>query len=164
MTAPASYAKQIALDVIAQMQGDGAPTWAVSPLAAEYQRMYLDDLETMEPAGGANSEMQIVFAPIEPKTERCGTGGVHITISLGVLFNVKVAMANKVITDPNIDAYECLVDQFITWLMGPRKFAEYFSALDPVCILGDHYNEHLYEKEEFHVPVLVDFHAFVTVT
>ena len=55
-------------------------------------------------------------------------GRARITITLGVLFDVMVAKQNGVITDPNIDAYEWLVDQFCTWLMGPRKFATFWSA------------------------------------
>ena len=39
MTAPAaSYAKQIATDIIAQMGAEGAPAWVVAPLAAEFIR------------------------------------------------------------------------------------------------------------------------------
>ena len=152
----ASYAKQIALDVIAQAQADGAPEWAIE-FTAEFQRMYVSDLETMAPAGGATSEMQLVFAPVEPKWERTAWGAARITISLGILFNVKVAMANKIITDPEIDTYEWLVDQFVTWLMGPRKFAHLWHASEPLAVFGDHYNQHLNRKEEFHVPVLVDF-------
>ncbi len=157
MSGPVSYAKQIALDLIAQMQAEGAPEWVLPQFSAEYQRMYLSALETMAPAGGPTSQMQIVFAPVEPKYERIGWGAVRIMVSLGVLFDVLVQKQNGVITDPNIDAYEFLVDQFCTWLMGPRKFAGGWCASDPVAILGDHYNDHLWEKSEFHVPVLIDF-------
>ena len=48
-------------------QAEEAPAWAVSAFTAEYERMYLSDLETMAPAGGPTSEMQLVFAPVEPK-------------------------------------------------------------------------------------------------
>jgi hypothetical protein len=159
-----SYAKQIALDVIAQMQAEGAPAWAVSAFTAEYDRMYLSDLEVMAPAGGPTSELQLVFAPVEPKYERTGWGGVRITITLGVLFDVMVTVANGIVTDPNIDAYEALVDQFCTWLVGPRTFASMWSAKEPTAVFGDHYNDHLYEKGEFHVPVLVDFFCDVGAT
>ena len=161
MTAAASYAKQIATDCIAQMAAEGHPAWTV-PLSAEFDRMYIDDLETMAPAGGATTEMQVVFAPVEPKVERTGWGAVRITIALGILFNVMVQKQNGVVTDPNIDAYEQLIDQFLTWIMGPRKFAG-FSASEPIAVFGDHYNSHLNRKSEFHVPVLVDFFADWTV-
>lgn len=163
MTTPASYAKQIATDCIAQMAAEGAPSWGV-PLSAEFDRMYLSDLEDMAPAGGATNQMQLVFAPVEEKYERTGSGGVRITVTIGVLFDCMVTTANGVVTDPNIDAYDQLVDAFTTWLMGPRKFATLWCASDPVAVKGDHYNDHLYEKSEFHVPVLIDFFCDVTVS
>ena len=162
MTAPMSYAKQIAEDLIAQMAAEGHPAWAV-PMSAEFDRMYLSDLEDMAPAGGVTTEMQVVIAPVEPKWER-SWGAARITITLGILFDVAVTTADGVVTDPNIDAYEALIDQFCTWLIGPRKFATYFSASEPTAVFGNHYNDHLYEKSEFHVPVLVDFFCDVGVT
>lgn len=155
-SAATSLAQQIALDVIAQMAAEGAPSWPVE-MSAEYQRMYISDLETMEPAGGVTSKMQLVFCPAAENYERIGWGGVRTTITLGLLFNVSVDVANGEVTDENIGAYEALVDQFNQWLMGPRKFASGFWASDPVTVKGDHYNDHLYEKSEFHVPVLIDF-------
>ena len=163
MTAAASYAKQIATDVIAQMAAEGHPAWTV-PMSAEFDRMYIDNLETMAPAGGVTTAMQVVFAPVEPKVERTGGGGVRITISMGILFSVMVQKQNGVVTDPNIDAYEQLIDQFLTWIMGPRTFAGGFSAFEPIAVFGDHYNSHLDRKSEFHVPVLVDFFADWTVS
>ena len=156
-----SYAEQIATSVIAALAGNGAPVWAVQGFTAEFQRMYLIDLEKLAPAGGATENMQMVFAPVEESYERPGWGGVRITVTLGVLFNVKVLMANKEITDPKLGDYERLVDQFVTWIMGAWKFGSddgyQFDARDPVVVKGDHYNDHLYEKEEFHVPVILDF-------
>jgi len=162
-TAPTSYAEQIAADVIAQMAADGHPAWPVA-FSAEYSRMYISDLETMAPAGGATDQMALVFAPAAENYERVGWGGVRITITIGILFDVMVTTANGEVTDPQIGAYEALVDQITTWLMGPRKFAQGFWASDPVTVKGDHYNEHLYEKTEFHVPVLIDFIYDGTVT
>ena len=156
-----AYAQQIALDVIAQMQAAG--NWPVPAVTAEYQRMYIADLESMAPAGGPTTEIQLVFAPAAENYERTGLGGVRITVTIGILFDVMVAKQNGVVTDPNIDAYEALVDQFNTWLMGNRSFAGGFWASDPVTVKGDHYNDHLNEKSEFHVPVLVDFFADWTV-
>jgi len=160
MTAPASYAKEVSLDVIAQLAAFNEVTPLVVPTySAEFDRMYVSDLEDLAPAGGTTSQMQLVFAPIESKVERTGWGAVRVTISIGILFNVAVTTANGVVTDPNIDAYEQMVDQVVTWLMGPRTFADGWSASDPMPIMGDHYNDHLYSKSEFHVPVLVDFFA-----
>lgn len=152
------YAKTIAEDVIAQLAATGETTpWPVTSFTAEYQRMYISDLETMEPAGGSTSEMQLVLAPVEEKYERTGWGAMRTTVTIGILFAIKVEMANKVITDPNIDSYEQLVDAVCGWLIGPRYFAGTWNASDPVPVFGDHYNKHLNTKEEFHVPVLVDF-------
>ncbi len=156
MTAPSSLAKQIALDVIAQMQAEGAPTWPVE-FSAEFHRDYISDLEDMAPAGGVTTQMQMVFAPAAENYERIGWGGVRTIITMGLLFDVMIATQDGEVTDPNIDAYEALVDQFNQWLMGPRKFAGGFWASDPVTVKGDHWNDHIYQKSEFHVPILVDF-------
>ena len=165
MTAPASYAKEISLDVIAQLAAFNTATpLAVPEYSAEFDRMYISDLEDLAPAGGVTSQMQLVFAPIETKVERTGWGAVRVTVSLGILFNVAVTTANNAVTDPKIDAYEQLVDQVVTWLMGPRFFAAGWCASDPLPIMGDHYNDHLFNKSEFHVPVLVDFFADLVVT
>jgi hypothetical protein len=159
------YAKQIALDVIAQLAAlnEAAPL-AVPDYEAAFQRMYVTDLESLVPAGDPASKMQIVLAPVETVYERTGWGGVRITVTLGLLFNIAVATAAGEVTDERIDAYEQLVDEVCTFLVGPRLFAGSWSAKDPLPIFGDHYNDHLYEKSEFHVPVLVDFFQDVGVS
>ena len=96
-----------------------------------------------------------------------GCSGARFTVSLGILFNVKVQVQDGVVIDPNIRAYELLIEQFGLWLIGPRKFAGVFCAQQPQAILGDHYNDHLWEKGEFHVPIKlhreVSAHIKVTV-
>ena len=153
-----SYAKTIADDVIAQLAAFHAATpLAVATYNAAFQRMYVTTLEDMIPAGDPTSELQIVLAPVETKYERTGWGGYRVTVTLGILFNIAVATADGEVTDANIDAYEQVVDQVCEFLIGARQFASTWSASEPMPIFGDHYNDHLYEKSEFHVPVLVDF-------
>jgi len=157
MTAPASYAETIATDVFAQMKAMPEGTWAVQGYNAVFDRMYISDLENLAPAGDPSSQFQIVLAPIGDDYERTGWGAARITTSLGMLFNIAVTTANGEITDPNIQAYERFVDQVCTWLIGARKFAEVWSAAKPQPIKGDHYNNHLYNRSELHIPVLLDF-------
>lgn len=159
-----SLAKAIATDVFAQMTTYAETTpFAVTGFETEYQRMYVSDVENMEPAGSSDSKMQIVIAPIGGETERAGWGGdyVHCTVQLGLLLEIMVATAEvdgeKVVTDENIDAYEQFVDQLRLFLMGSRKFSTTWSCIKATPILGDHYNSHLMELSEFHVPFLLDF-------
>lgn len=132
-----------------------ASLWSIS-YAAQFERMYVTDLEAMAPAGDPASQMTVTFAPVSGEFERTGWGGVRTTVSLGLLFNVMVQVADGVVTDPNIDAYEQFIDQVCTWLVGARKFATTWSLGDPKPIFGDHYNDHLYQKGELHVPVLLE--------
>lgn len=160
----ASYAKTIATDVFAQLAAQNAASaFAVSTYNAAFQRMYVSDLEDLTPAGDPSSEMQLVLAPVGTEYTRDGWGGARITVVLGMLFNIAVTTADGDVTDPNIDAYEQFVDQVCTFLVGGRLFAEVWSVEDPQPIFGDHYNDHLYDKSEFHVPVLIKFFCDVGV-
>jgi hypothetical protein len=148
------FAESLANDVIAQM---GNQTFAVSSYSASYQDMFVTDLETMAPAGSAGSEMQVIFAPVGGDTERTAWGAVRNTETLGVLFQIAVDVADGVVNDTNLPSYRKFVNQFCDFLLGPRKFAVTWNAAAPKVIMGDHYNDHLYQKFEFHVPVIVDF-------
>jgi len=161
----AGYAKTIADDLIAQLEAlNAASPLAVADFTASYDRMYLSDLESMQPAGDPASQMQIVIAPVGTEYQRTAYGAVRPIVTLGILFQIAVATADGQVTDSNIDAYEELVDQVCVFLLGPRQFASVWNAKDPTPIYGDHYNAHLYEKSEFHVPVLVDFFCDVGAT
>jgi hypothetical protein len=155
------YAETLANDVIAQMS---VQNFAVDTYEASYVDMFVTDLETMIPAGNAGSVMQVIFAPVGSEDERTAWGAVRNTQTLGVLFQIAVAVAGGVVTDTNLSNYRKFVNQFCSFLLGPRKFATTWSATAPKAIMGDHYNNHLYQKFEFHVPVLVDFFQDVGVS
>ena len=164
-----SLAKTIATDIFAQMAAyHEATPFAVASYATEYQRMFVSDLENMQPAGTPGNEMQVVIAPVGGDVERAGTGAgnaVDCTIQLGLLLEIMVETAEvdgeKVVTDPNIDAYEQFVDQLRIWLMG-QPFAGVWWVSKTSAILGDHYNSHLMELGEFHVPILLDLFCHAT--
>lgn len=147
-------AETIAKDIIEQM---ARKLWVVEQYTAHFRRMYVVLLEDLTPAGDATSKMEVVFAPVGTEYERIGWGAARKTVTLGILFRVAAKTARGEVTDTQIDKYEEFVDEFCTWLVGPRKFATAWSARDPMPIFGDHFNDHLYDKGEFHVPVLVDF-------
>lgn len=165
----ASLAKLVATDIFAQMATfNEATPFAVSSYATEYQRMFVSDLENMQPAGTPGNQMAVVIAPVGGDVERAGTGpgnAVHCTIQLGLLLEIMVETAEvdgeKVVTDQNIDAYEQFVDQLRIWLMG-QAFSDHWWVSKTSAILGDHYNSHLMELGEFHVPVLLDLYCDTT--
>ena len=158
-----SYAKQIAEDLIAEMARRGPPGLGRAHCRPSSIACTCRTWRTWRRGRGHDRNASRYRAG-RTQVGACGWGAARITITLGILFDVAVTTADGVVTDPNIDAYEALIDQFCTWLIGPRKFATYFSASEPTAVFGDHYNDHLYEKSEFHVPVLVDFFCDVGVT
>jgi hypothetical protein len=163
----AGYAKTIALDVIAQLAAlNEATPLAVPEYEAGWDPMYVSDLDNMTPAGDPASQFQIVIAPVETKYSRTGWGGgpARVTVTLGILFQIAVTVADGEVTDPNFDTYQLFVDQVCGFLVGSRLFAGVWSASEPMVILGDHFNDHLFQKLELHVPVLVDFFADLEVS
>ena len=152
-------AKTIALDVIAQMASQTAFTWSVPNYTAAYRRMYVDDLETMIPALTAASQMQIVLAPVGGDTDREGWGGdaVHCTVHLGMLLQILVADPEN---DAEMDPYEQFLDQVRLFLLSSRHFATNWDCISCNPVLGDHYNDHLYGKSEFHVPMGLEFQYY----
>ena len=47
----------------------------------------------------------------------------------------------------------------LAFLVGPRPVRQFVERQGTHAHLRRHYNDHLYEKSEFFVPVLVDFFA-----
>ena len=155
----AGLAKTIALDVIAQMASQTVFLWSVPNYTAAYKRMYVDDLETMVPALAPTSVMAVVLAPIGGDTDRDGWGGdaVHCTVQIGMLLQILVANPEN---DAEMDPYEQFIDQMRLFLLSSRHFASVWDCVSAAPVLGDHYNSHLYEKSEFHVPFLLEFQYY----
>lgn len=153
-----SYAKDIATDIIAQLAAN--PKLFAIPYTAAYRRQFVDATEKAAAPGTAASVLQLIFAPVDTDYERIGWGAARITVTLGMLVTIQVADPTN---DAEIDPLEEFVDVFATWLLGARQFATVFSAQKPTVIAGDHLNDHLYEKSEFHVPIIAEFFCDVGV-
>ena len=114
---------------------------------AAYTRAYPSDLK-------ADDGIQVVVTPIAPKRTRAGWGSIVNETALGVVVMSKLTGTSAGTYDATqLDALELLVDSIMDYLLDAIKLDTNAVCVSAEAEYGDHYTNHLTEKDEFHVPI-----------
>lgn len=150
-------AASLAADIISQLTED-ASDFDIA-FSAEYKREYISKLDDL--AQPSTHQMTLILAPVDMTHNRDAWGEVHSVITLGMAAQITVSNSSDA---AEMDPSEKFVDDLAMYFCGARKFDSYWECTLCKPTYGDHYNNSLKEKSEFHVPILLQFQRRVVVT
>jgi hypothetical protein len=147
-------------DIVTQLNAKQiASPFAVTSFTASYERKFVSDLGD-DPAAAISAILPVstdtpavVIAPIQTHYERPAWGAVQENYHYGLVVTTRLKNAD----DANeLDPLDLFVEQICEFLIGARKFSTTWYCIEVKPIYGDHMNEHLTEKQEYHVPIMIE--------
>jgi hypothetical protein len=128
---------------------------------AAYKRAYISDL-------AVDDGLQVTVCPIKTRTTASGQGSNERHFWLGVIVQQWLGTENAQNAEL-LDPLEALVEAISAWVVQLGKSDKTTAVAGARCLaaeaeMGDHLNEHLIDKGEYHCPIATEWVVYESTT